>query len=160
MATIGIDIGGTNIRAARVDAEGRILAHRSASSSPDPSIVLERTIDLARAVGIAEAEAVGVGVPCRVDAGKRKVFSGGYVDFSGHDLFGELERRLERPVVIEPLGNGMIMTTLRNHNEVVAADTVFDDIGVGAAKTGMLFSRADSLLMASSGRATSMSLRL
>jgi DNA end-binding protein Ku len=35
----------------------------------------------------------------------------------------------ERPVVIEPLGNGMIMTTLRNHNEVVAADTVFDDIG-------------------------------
>ena len=35
----------------------------------------------------------------------------------------------ERLVIVEPHGNGMIMTTLRNHNEIIAANTVFDDIG-------------------------------
>jgi DNA end-binding protein Ku len=34
----------------------------------------------------------------------------------------------ERPVIIEPYEDGMIMTTLRNRDEVIAADTVFDGI--------------------------------
>ncbi|WEX10602.1 ROK family protein [Chelativorans sp. AA-79] len=101
MGAIGIDIGGTNIRAALVDVEGRILAHCSAPSSSDPATVLERTAELAEAVGMAEAEAVGIGVPCRVDVKGRRVFSGGYIDFSGHDPFQELEARLNRPVTIE-----------------------------------------------------------
>jgi glucokinase len=131
MATIGIDIGGTNIRAARVDAEGRILAHRSAPSSSDPSIVLERAIGLARTVGIAEAEAIGVGVPCRVDTGRRKVFSGGYVDFSGHDLFGELERRLERPVVIENDCSMALLGEVHCGAAKGARDVVMLTIGTG-----------------------------
>ncbi|MDX8441868.1 Ku protein [Mesorhizobium australafricanum] len=39
----------------------------------------------------------------------------------------------ERPVVIEPLGKGMVLTTLRYDNTVRQPDTVFDDIK--AAKT-------------------------
>ncbi|MBZ9806878.1 Ku protein [Mesorhizobium sp. BR1-1-9] len=41
--------------------------------------------------------------------------------------------RRERPVVIEPLGKGMVLTTLRYDNTVRQPDTVFDDIG--AVKT-------------------------
>lgn len=36
--------------------------------------------------------------------------------------------RRERPVVIEPLGKGMVLTTLRYDSSVRQADTVFDDI--------------------------------
>ena len=36
--------------------------------------------------------------------------------------------RRERPVVIEPLGKGMLLTTLRYDNTVRQPDTVFDDI--------------------------------
>ncbi|MGB3645111.1 MAG: Ku protein [Mesorhizobium sp.] len=36
--------------------------------------------------------------------------------------------RRERPVVIEPLGNGMVLTTLRYDNTVRQPDTVFDEI--------------------------------
>ncbi|KQZ12727.1 Ku protein [Mesorhizobium sp. Root554] len=36
--------------------------------------------------------------------------------------------RRERPVVIEPLGKGMVLTTLRYDNTVRQPDTVFDDI--------------------------------
>lgn len=35
----------------------------------------------------------------------------------------------ERPVMIEPLGKGLLMTTLRYENNVVAAGEVFDDMG-------------------------------
>jgi DNA end-binding protein Ku len=36
--------------------------------------------------------------------------------------------RRERPVLIEPLGKGMLLTTLRYDKTVVQADTVFDDV--------------------------------
>jgi DNA end-binding protein Ku len=36
--------------------------------------------------------------------------------------------RRERPVVIEPLGKGMVLTTLRYDNTVRQPDTVFDEI--------------------------------
>lgn len=36
--------------------------------------------------------------------------------------------RRERPVVIEPLGNGMVLTTLRYDNTVRQPDTVFDEV--------------------------------
>jgi DNA end-binding protein Ku len=36
--------------------------------------------------------------------------------------------RRERPVVIEPLGKGMVLTTLRHDNTVRHPDTVFDEI--------------------------------
>jgi len=37
--------------------------------------------------------------------------------------------RRERPVVIEPLGKGMLLTTLRYDRTVRQPDTVFDEIG-------------------------------
>ncbi len=39
---IGVDIGGTRLRAARVAEDGTILALAKTASSPDPQTVLER----------------------------------------------------------------------------------------------------------------------
>lgn len=99
--TIGVDIGGTNLRAARVAPNGMILARARAASSGDPAEVLDRLIALIEEVDDPSVAAVGVGVPGRVDFDRREVLSGGYVDLSQVALARRLELRFARPVVID-----------------------------------------------------------
>ena len=98
---IGIDIGGTRLRAARVTAEGAILARATAPSSPDPATVLARCLALAAEVKDPGVAAIGVGVPGQVDVAAQRVLSGGYVDLSGLDFAGEVAAATGLPVAIE-----------------------------------------------------------
>lgn len=79
---IGVDIGGTHVRAARVSNSGQILASVRAPSSADPEQVLATTIDLIGQLMVDGIAGIGVGVPGRVDGSTGTVFSGGYVDLS------------------------------------------------------------------------------
>lgn len=101
MSAIGIDIGGTHLRAARIGADGAILARARAASSPDPETVLARIEALVAEILDASVEGIGIGVPGRVDVEARRVLSGGYVDLSGTDLSGRLEARFGRRVTID-----------------------------------------------------------
>ena len=83
-SAIGIDIGGTRLRAARV-ADGVIEARATAPSSPDPREVLVRVLDLVRQVHAPEVVALGIGVPGQVQAETRRVLSGGYVNLSAFE---------------------------------------------------------------------------
>lgn len=98
---IGIDIGGTNIRAGRVSPDGRLLAVAKAPSAPDAAEVLRRCIDLIGRVTGPDVAAIGIGVPGQVHAATRRVLSGGYVDLSGIDLAGGIEAATGHPVTIE-----------------------------------------------------------
>ncbi|KQT51955.1 transcriptional regulator [Aureimonas sp. Leaf454] len=100
-SSIGIDIGGTHLRAARVDGEGRILARARAASSPDPAVVLDRIEALVAEIDDASVAGIGIGVPGRVDFEARRVLSGGYVDLSATPLAERLEARFKHPVVID-----------------------------------------------------------
>jgi glucokinase len=99
-AAIGIDIGGTRLRAARV-AGGLIEARASAPSSPDPHEVLARVLDLVAKVRSPEVAALGIGVPGQVHADTRRVLSGGYVNLSAFDFAAEVEAATGLPVTIE-----------------------------------------------------------
>ncbi len=79
---IGIDIGGTHLRAGRIAEDGAILARSRVASSRDASDVLERLIALIAELDDPTVVAIGVGVPGRVDFARREVLSGGYVDLS------------------------------------------------------------------------------
>ena len=81
-AAIGVDIGGTHVRAARVGGDGIVLASARARSSADPQAVRDTTIALIGQVMAPEVEGIGIGVPGRVDAAANHVLSGGYVDLS------------------------------------------------------------------------------
>lgn len=98
---IGVDIGGTNLRAARVAADGAVLARSRAPSAAEPEAVLERLVALVAEVDDPSVSAIGVGVPGRVDFARREVLSGGYVDLSQVALAQRLEARFARPVVID-----------------------------------------------------------
>lgn len=98
---IGVDVGGTNLRAARVRADGTVLARARTASARDPEAVVERLIGLIADVLDPSVAAIGVGIPGRVDFARRAVLSGGYVDLSRIDLAGRLELRFASPVVID-----------------------------------------------------------
>jgi glucokinase len=83
---IGIDVGGTHIRAARVATGGRILDHRSVKTTRRAEAVLENVTSMIADLRDAATVSVGIGVPSRVDARTARIFSGGYVDLSGIEL--------------------------------------------------------------------------
>ena len=100
-AAVGVDIGGTNIRAALISAKGEILAKLSERTPTDPLLVLERVIALARELDAPEVLGIGVGIPGRVDVASREILSGGIINLAGLDFVKRLESALGKPVVIE-----------------------------------------------------------
>ena len=100
-AAIGVDIGGTHLRAGRIAADGAILARRRTASSRDPEALVERLIGLIGELDDSSVAAIGIGVPGRVDFARRTVISGGYVDLSRVDLAARIEARFGRPVTID-----------------------------------------------------------
>ncbi len=98
---IGIDIGGTNLRAARVSSAGEILEWQAEPIVRDPATVLGRIVALCQRLDYPSVAGIGVGVPGRVDARRREVLSGGYLNLAGASLAEQLERALDKPVVID-----------------------------------------------------------
>ena len=98
---IGIDIGGTNLRAARVSAAGEILERVSEKITRDPNAVLTRIIELIESLDRESVTAIGIGVPGRVDARRRLALSGGYVDLSKIALGDRIEAASGKAVVID-----------------------------------------------------------
>jgi len=98
---IGVDIGGTNIRAARVAADGSILARARVASSPDSMVVLERIENLVSQVLDDTVRGIGIGVPGQVDFAAQRVLSGGYVNLSDVPVRDRVASRFGLPVVID-----------------------------------------------------------
>ncbi|GLS88158.1 hypothetical protein GCM10010873_31320 [Cypionkella aquatica] len=97
---IGIDIGGTRLRAARI-TDGVIEARAFAPSARDPAEVTARVLELVAQVRNASVTALGIGVPGQVHAATRQVLSGGYVNLSGFDFAGAIESATALPVTLE-----------------------------------------------------------
>jgi predicted NBD/HSP70 family sugar kinase len=98
---IGIDIGGTNLRAARVSAAGEILDRVSEKITRDPNALLTRIIELIESLDRDGVTTVGIGVPGRVDARRRLALSGGYVDLSKIALGDRIKGASRKSVVID-----------------------------------------------------------
>lgn len=100
MAVLGIDIGGTHLRGARVEG-GRIMARAAQPSHADPAEVLARVLALVAGLRDDSVTALGIGVPGQVHAATRRVVSGGYVDLSGFDFAGRVQEATGLPVTLE-----------------------------------------------------------
>jgi glucokinase len=98
---VGVDIGGTHLRAARIARSGEILRKKVIPGSREPAIALELIDELIREMDGTGAVAIGVGVPGRVNGWNGEVLSGGYLDFSGYDLKGVIAQTFGRPVIVE-----------------------------------------------------------
>lgn len=97
---IGVDVGGTRIRVARISADGRLLDRVIEPVCPDRAgfmAQLLRMIDGMR----AGACAIGIGIPGRVDGRSRQILSAGYLDIAGLDLADALRRATGLPARVE-----------------------------------------------------------
>jgi len=130
-AAIGIDVGGTQIRAARISAAGDVLAWVAQPTAPEPVLVIAQMRELARQVDAAGVSAIGVGVPGRVDSRRGRVLSGGYVDLSGLSLVEMLDDARERPVLLDNDGNMAIVGEHAAGSARLAETVVMFTIGTG-----------------------------
>lgn len=83
---IGIDIGGTKIRAARVGADGSISARVVRTTPKTPSAVMVEINAVIAALEPRAGETIGLGIPAKIDMKQQRIFPGGFVDLSGKPL--------------------------------------------------------------------------
>lgn len=141
MAAIGVDVGGTNLRVARVSAGGAIEASRTASTCGDPADAEAGIIALARDIDGPALAGIGIGVPGRVDHVGRRVLSGGFLDLSGVDLVRNVEAALGKPVVLDTDANLALLAEWRYGAAREVDNVVMLTIGTGIGGAALLGGR-------------------
>lgn len=140
---IGIDIGGTNIRAARVSADGTIIAHQS---GPTPRNAEEILSGLARMVAMLRdgaTAAIGIGAPGRVDGRTGQILSGGFVDLSVLPLAALLRQATGLPSLADNDANMALaaeaqLGAAKGHDHAVML-TIGTGIGGAILADGQIF---------------------
>ncbi len=131
--TIGVDIGGTNIRAGVVSETGEIVTttHRVTDPS-DPSrievLVAEAINEL---MAGQEVEGVGVAAAGFVSADRRNLLFAPNIAWRDHPLAARLETLIQRPVVIENDANAATWAEYRFGNGRGVSDMVMLTLGTG-----------------------------
>jgi glucokinase len=105
---IGVDLGGTNLRAAAVDHNGEILRKISGSTNlkAGRSAVISDMVSsiesLREEFGGGTLEGIGVAVPGFIEIGKGLIVgSNNLPEFEGFPLRSELSAKLGKPVILE-----------------------------------------------------------
>lgn len=110
---IGIDIGGTNLRAAVVSEAGEVLAHRSCPTVRNAEALISDLDRLVRELRQPATAAIGLGIPGRVDAQNGQVYPGGYVDLSCFGVVRHFEGGFGLPAFADNDGNMALLAEAR-----------------------------------------------
>lgn len=140
---IGIDIGGTHVRAARVSADGKVLGHRSIATQRDVAALLGDLDSLVGGLRELGTIGIGIGIPGRVDGSSGRILSGGYVDLTGHDLNAHFERAQGLRAVCDNDANMALLAEARlgaaKGQKHVVMLTIGTGIGGAILADGQLF---------------------
>ena len=136
---VGVDIGGTKIAVLVVDRDGAVRAREVAptavgaqeQAAATVAAVVERALASTGAT-TADVEAIGVGVPGRVDPLTGTVTLAVNLGWSDLRLGDQLESRLHRPTIVE---NDVRAAALGLHRRRVVGD--LDDLAYVAVGTGI-----------------------
>ena len=106
--SIGVDLGGTNLRAAAVDQDGKLLAQVSASTSPEKGCehVIGEIVDSIQKLRSKQIQGrfagVGIGVPGFILMEQGIILNSNNLAFLENiPLRDEIENRLGAPVILE-----------------------------------------------------------
>jgi glucokinase len=129
----GIDVGGTKIAGGVVDEDGKILEElRVESPATDAEAIEEAIAGLVTELRSRHPiETVGVGAAGYVDKARAVVLFAPNVAWRNEDLKGELEKRVELPVVIENDANAAAWGEFRYGAAHDADDLLLVTVGTG-----------------------------
>jgi glucokinase len=106
--SIGIDLGGTNLRAAAIGKDGKMLSKISGSTpitdGPDPVVddMVRAVEKLREEFGREQLTGIGAGVPGNIDMAKGVIVGWGNMPiFNGYAMRDELSKRLGARVILE-----------------------------------------------------------
>src|ERR1051326_3960850 len=106
--SIGIDLGGTNLRAAAIDKDGKMLGKIAGSTplaeGPEPVVAdMVRAVESLRAqFGREQLAGIAAGVPGNIDMTKGVIIGWGNMPvFNGYAMRDELSKRLGTKVILE-----------------------------------------------------------
>lgn len=130
---IGVDIGGTNILAGVVTAEGEIIARARRATVPSDPEQIERETAAAVHELVAGYEVVAVGVAAAgfVSSDQRTLLFAPNIAWRGHPLADRLAERIGRPVVVENDANAAGWAEYRFGNGQGVRDMVMLTLGTG-----------------------------
>lgn len=102
---ISVDLGGTNIRAAKVDEEGRILQMVKDSSNPEKGCehVMNKIIELIEKLdGYQDCEGIGMGVPGPIDTIHGKIIvSTNLPKLIGYPIADYIQKHFNKPTFMD-----------------------------------------------------------
>ena len=98
---VGIDVGGTRIRAGRIARDGTLSAHVIEPVRTDRPGFTEQVLRLIAETRDATSAAVGIGIPGRVDPVSGVIRSAGYLDLADFDLGRRVADETGLPVRVE-----------------------------------------------------------
>ncbi len=136
LAAIGVDIGGTTVRAARIARDGAIVA--LASEPTQIQSVLMQIDRLIAAVDNGTPAAIGLGVPSRINTASGEIYPGGFVDLSGPPLTGRLTNPRNLPVVTENDGAMAMLAEARIGAARGKSSAIMLTIGTGIGGGALL----------------------
>ena len=148
---LGVDLGGTNIKAGITDENGNILLKSSVrtDSEGDAKRIADQMVDLCRElcekaeISMDDVEAVGVGIPGTVDAQKGTVIYCNNLDMDGAPIGAMMQEKLQKPV---HLANDASCAALgefvcgggKDHNSIILV-TLGTGVGGGIILDGKLW---------------------
>lgn len=115
MYAIGIDIGGTKIAGALVDAQGAIiLEERVPSPAGDPDAMVDAVVGLIERLS-ADHEVIGAGVAAAgfIDADQSTIIYAPNISWRNEPFKAKLEAKLDIPVIIENDANAAAWAEFR-----------------------------------------------
>lgn len=102
---IGVDLGGTNIRAAKVDEDGNILQILKDSSEPDKGVdhVMNKMINLIESIDdYEECVGIGLGIPGPIDTINGKIIvSTNLPKLVGYPIAEHISKHFNKPVFMD-----------------------------------------------------------
>jgi glucokinase len=130
--TVGVDIGGTSVRAAVVDSAGTVLAETAAPTAPRAEDLDDTVVDLVGGLAAAHpVHAVGLAVAGFVDGDRRTVAFGAHLPWRDDPVADRLGKRLALPVVVEHDANAAGLAEHRVGAAAGASVAVLVALGTG-----------------------------
>lgn len=141
---LGIDIGGTGVKAALVDEEGQLHEQLTLSSEGQRDSVLRSLRMIVTELG-EKAEAIGIGTAGSVDVEKKRIteISGNIEGWAGTEVCDILSQWTDRPMMLENDGNVALLAEVTYGAAKGAKSALMLTLGTGLG--GAFFSRGELL---------------